>query len=981
MKRILFFILSMLPLLALADEVPVAIVTANGDGSGYQTITFKIVDRDTVSLWGSNASGGSYVLNSYEGGIDNPGWLSEKSMVNTVVIDSSFAKARPTTTRLWFSYMQMTDIQGIEYLNTSEVKDMSYMFSDCRHLREVDVSGFNTSKVTSMTSMFDRCKSLKSLDLSHFATSEVSNMSAMFEDCDSLKSLDLASFDTKNVRDMDRMFEGCESLRNVNISSFNTVRVTSMNCMFRFCRNLSSLDISGFDMSKVIDVARMFENCTGLMMLNVGSNDFVKVKENGNDYRPGSDYTKDLFSGIGNCYLKTADGFDSSVLGEASSTGTYKWINGVFTLSPDIPVAVLSTNAEGKKTLTFKAVDITTATIASGKGEDGTHTINPSQSGMFGTLWDWRSSSENSPLNLNFTSVIIEESFKNARPTSTAGWFSDMAAIDSIEGLQWLNTSEVEDMGSMFSNCLAIKSLDISNFDISKVTSAARMFYNCRALREINIGNVSLDSIGGELFGNVGTPVWPCYLKVDSAFDTSVLGEKTANNSYKWLGGYFSTEKNAYIPVAILSSNGENDKTLTFTFKDVDIVSDKVTSGNGVHSLNGYIGYMGSYEVYRNSTPTWLDDRKEITRVVIDSSFVSARPTTTYCWFSGMEKIKEIEGLPYLNTSDVTDMGSMFAACSSLASVDVGGFNTSKVEKISQIFEGCQSLTSLDISRFDMSNVSAWSMYGVMNGCKNLTVLNVGDNFSGENGTYFMNVGTPEKPCELVVGSEFDKSTLGSPDQNNVYHWSNGYFTEPVIGETVAIDSFGYAAYSTKNDIDISGNSDVQAFTAHYDKASQAIILTQVTKAPALTPLIFAGKTGMRTLASATTKPGVLANNDLRVSNTDFTSNGSQWFFARLTDAIRAKGRIRYANNSDKVGFIKVENGYVIRAGKVYLETDIEESDKNFIPIGDVVTGIKSLEKGNGLSDDGILYNLSGQRIDKYYKGIVIKNGKKVIVK
>ena len=83
------------------------------------------------------------------------------------------------------------------------------------------------------------------------------------------------------------------------------------------------------------------------------------------------------------------------------------------------------------------------------------------------------------------------------------------------------------------------------------------------------------------------------------------------------------------------------------------------------------------------------------------------------------------------NTSNVTDMNSMFYYCSNLTSLDVSNFNTSNVTRMSQMFYNCSGLKSLDVSRFDTSNVTDMSYMFV---CNSLTSLDL-SNFNTSNVT------------------------------------------------------------------------------------------------------------------------------------------------------------------------------------------------------------------------------------------------------
>ena len=95
-----------------------------------------------------------------------PEWYEKNNTVIKVIFDASFADARPTITLSWFDGCEkLTEIQGIENLNTTEVTTMSTMFQGCRSLTSIDLSNFKTSKVTSMHSMFFGCSNLKTVIL------------------------------------------------------------------------------------------------------------------------------------------------------------------------------------------------------------------------------------------------------------------------------------------------------------------------------------------------------------------------------------------------------------------------------------------------------------------------------------------------------------------------------------------------------------------------------------------------------------------------------------------------------------------------------------------------------------------------------------------------------------------------------------------------------------------------------------------------
>ena len=94
---------------------------------------------------------------------------------------------------------------NIIYLVThSNLTDMSYLFSSCSSLKDINSSfnSFNTNYVVNMAKMFEFCSSLEKINLSSFNTNQVTNMYGMFSNCSSLKELNLSSFNTNQVTNM-----------------------------------------------------------------------------------------------------------------------------------------------------------------------------------------------------------------------------------------------------------------------------------------------------------------------------------------------------------------------------------------------------------------------------------------------------------------------------------------------------------------------------------------------------------------------------------------------------------------------------------------------------------------------------------------------------------------------------------------------------------------------------------------------------------
>lgn len=224
MKRLLILLVTMVACIAAWAAEGYAVYTPDNT-----TLTFYYGDKPT----------GAFKLNTDE---NFPNWydLGYSQYITRVVFDPSFAQARPTSTAYWFALMtKLTTITGLNYLNTSEVKYMMFMFYDCMSLTTLDLRTFNTAKVTTMRGMFSVCIDLTTIDLSTFNTSNVKNMQGMFASCMKLTHLDLSSFNTSKVESMEDMFYSCLKLNRIDVTddwSINSVRYS--NDMFKDCTNL-----------------------------------------------------------------------------------------------------------------------------------------------------------------------------------------------------------------------------------------------------------------------------------------------------------------------------------------------------------------------------------------------------------------------------------------------------------------------------------------------------------------------------------------------------------------------------------------------------------------------------------------------------------------------------------------------------------------------------------------------------------------------
>ena len=132
--------------------------------------------------------------------------------------------------------------------DTSNITDMSKMFSGCSLLTSLDVSNFDTSKVTTMGSMFNQCSLLTSLDVSNFDTSKVTNMGSMFNYCNKLSNLTLGTDWASNSRISSFDLSSCPLTRESAVDVINKLATRSNSPVIKF-NNAVSLYQSEIDVA------------------------------------------------------------------------------------------------------------------------------------------------------------------------------------------------------------------------------------------------------------------------------------------------------------------------------------------------------------------------------------------------------------------------------------------------------------------------------------------------------------------------------------------------------------------------------------------------------------------------------------------------------------------------------------------------------------------------------------------------------------
>ena len=164
-------------------------------------------------------------------------------------------------------------------LDTSDIQDMSFMFSSCKNLQTLDLSGFNTSKVRKMTYMLQNCGKLKAVNVSGWDVRKVEIMDNIFSSCTSLAALDLSGWQTSSLLNISGAFMWCAKLKELNVNHFDTSKVTKAMFAFADCKSLKTLDLSNWQTGSLKNAISMFKCCENLESINVSGWDTSALEE------------------------------------------------------------------------------------------------------------------------------------------------------------------------------------------------------------------------------------------------------------------------------------------------------------------------------------------------------------------------------------------------------------------------------------------------------------------------------------------------------------------------------------------------------------------------------------------------------------------------------------------------------------------------------------------------------------------------------
>lgn len=285
------------------------------------------------------------------------------------------------------------------------------------------------------------------------------------------------------------------------------------------------------------------------------------------------------------------------------------------------------------------------------------------------------------------------------------------------------NTSKVKDMHSMFDSCFKLQSLDLSMFDTANVTDFGYMFSGDKVMSTLHLTDnfvterakdISGIFNGCEKLSNINVSNWNVsnVTSTEKAFANNFLLKSLDLSNWDMLNCE-NSQMMFYNDTALTSIGNTNNWSVS-----------KITT---THSMFEGCSKLQSLDtskwVFSNLTnaDSMFNNCQSLTK--LDTSNWGMGKVIYFGFlFNNCYALTSLDVSKW-DTSSANNINAMFNECTSLTNLDVSNWNTSNVTQAVNTFMDCKKLTKVAVENWDMSNVSQLS--GMFAYCSGITSLDI----------------------------------------------------------------------------------------------------------------------------------------------------------------------------------------------------------------------------------------------------------------
>nr|MCR4649241.1 BspA family leucine-rich repeat surface protein [Lachnospiraceae bacterium] len=393
--------------------------------------------------------------------------------------------------------------------------------------------------------------------------------------------------------------------------------------------------------------------------------------------------------------------------------------------------------------------------------------------------------------------------------TNVKNMFENCYSLEDLTFASDFDTSNVTSTNSMFFNCRALKSIDVSSFDFAKVTDAYRTFSGLNEVTSITLPQVcDLQNCT-----TMCAMFEKCYKLETLDLSCIKTSNKLTNLSYTFneskalknidLSGwnisavtnYKCTFRNCEDLESIVMKGGKSQGTdrgnLFAGCKGGEAGVIKIKLEDWNFQASNHVGEFIStctiplvdYDISgsnMNNSTSFANLVKNRTNMKLRSIDLSGlknvgKVTSMESAFSKCNYLESVEFGDF-DLSFVTNFREMFNTCSSLESVDLSGVTNNRVDTVYWMFLNCSSLKTVDFGNISFENLNTAT--NAFSGCGELTTVYVSDSYKLKSGVNNQDMFANNNKLKGSAGTEYSNSK-----KKAIYAWPDGkdgregYFT------------------------------------------------------------------------------------------------------------------------------------------------------------------------------------------------------------
>ena len=514
------------------------------------------------------------------------------------------------------------------------------------------------------------------------------NLYAAFRACFNLEEFYSGEgANTTNVTDLSYFLDSTIVMHTADLSTMDTSNVTSMRQMFYHTRLLTDLNISNLDTTKVTNMREMFYRSDSLTSLDLS-----------HFYTPQLADMHQMFT-----RMESLTSLDISNFNTTNVTSMYSLFYQMYSLTSLDLSSFDTSNVTNMYRMFADCRSLTSINLSS---FDISSVTNMEL--MFFKTYNIGS------LDL---SGFITTSLSNATGMFYMSGFTDL----DVSNFDVTNVTTFKDMFRELTGSVDLN-LDLSSFGTAaSATTINAMFYSSPKIKSINLQNFNVPNAAD--YQSAFRRITNCDTLNISSMTTA--GATSMIEVFEGSSSLTSLNLTAWDTSSVTSMMGMFDGVTSLTTlnlsgfdtSSVTNMSYMFANTSGITNLN-----LSSFDTSSVTDMSFMFLYTQISNITFSSNFVATNVTTMEQMFRGVTNLTSLD-LSSFGTSAVTTIDTMFYQATSLTSINLTNFDTPNLVDIHNFLYGCSSLATLDISNLDTSNTTNW--YGAFNGLSSISPLDL----------------------------------------------------------------------------------------------------------------------------------------------------------------------------------------------------------------------------------------------------------------